>query len=158
MHLNSKKRAPRSQWEDWGFTLLSWWVCKHKTLGGGIGGEGCTRARLPDQIITPACISAVSAWGPVERRVGGPLSKQRAEGNRGPYGVSRTTEVFNPVVTCSPRRENKAPDLLLAPHTMGTHMHRGPPDDAAHNWGVQEKRVERKKGRKKGERWWSCER
>lgn len=44
----------------------------------------------------------------MKRREGGPLTKQRAEGKQGPSGVSRTTEVFNPVVTCSPRPENKA--------------------------------------------------
>lgn len=97
-------------------------------MGGGVGDshhwagefakyalrEGCTCAHLAGQIITSACISAVSAWGPVERRVGGPLTKQRAEGKQGPYGVSRTTEVFNPVVTCSPRPKNKARTDSLA--------------------------------------------
>lgn len=80
-----------------------------KIGGFAVGNWRAPHVRVsPVQIITPACISAVSAWGPVERSVGGPLSKQTAEGKRGAQAVSRTTEVFNPVVTCSPRRANKA--------------------------------------------------
>lgn len=36
LHLNSKKGALRSQWEDWGFTLLSWWVSSIKLGWGGL--------------------------------------------------------------------------------------------------------------------------
>lgn len=121
MHLKSRKRTPH--WEDWGFTPLSWWVLQNVH-----SGRARTRAHLTGQIITPACISAASAWGPVERRVGGPLTKQRAEGKQGPYGVSRTTEVFNPVVTCSPRPKNKAcTDSLTCFHIWADACRRGRP-------------------------------
>lgn len=104
--------------------LVSSQACRAEEFGG----ERCTRAHLPIQIITPACISAVSAWGPAERRVGGSLSKQRAERNG---GARRSVKEHGSIQSCRDMltsttltQETKPTqifcDLLLAPHMEAT--------------------------------------